>query len=404
VPVFGDRTREYVLMITAATLQSLLWSTMLPVVPLLARSLGATESQLGAIAMMPALIAIGVSLPAGALSTKYGKRASFLASAVLSVAGGLLYYRAESLAGIVAPQLLLGLGNVLFWPTEKAYITELVPERIRAQVVGYSMAISAGGGTFGPIISGYLIDTAGYRSVFVFYMLLGVACLLVSYALPPGERQANISLLQSLTGGLGQALALLRRPVIQVTTITTFFVFSAISVTEYFVPAYLREVGFSATLIGSTITLRTAGMTLVRLFIGKMMKKMGMVQILFVALAALATSVGLIPVLPTTAYVILGSFTMGAAFGLAPVLTAAVIAGQTLQSERNLAMALDSTVMYGSRVTTGVAVGAVAEILGFGPAIALASGAVLIGLFGVSLLNARNSRLATGERTARAAT
>ncbi|MDP2856982.1 MAG: MFS transporter [Bacillota bacterium] len=392
------------MMITAATLQSLLWSTMLPVVPLLARSLGATESQLGAIAMMPALIAIGLSLPAGALSTKYGKRASFLASAVLSTAGGLLYYRAGNLGGIVVPQLLFGLGNVLFWPTEKAYLTELVPERVRAQVVGYSMAISAGGGTFGPLIAGYLIDTAGFTSVFVFYMFLGVVCTLVSYALPRGERQANISLLRSLSGGIGQALVLLRRPVIKVTTVTTFFQFAAISVAEYFVPAYLREAGFSATFIGSTVTLRTAGMTIIRLFIGKMTKKVGMVQLLFVALAVCAISVGLMPVLPATAYVILGSFTLGAAFGLAPVLTAAVIAGQTVQSERNLAMALDSTVMYGSRIATGVVVGAAAEVAGFGPAIILANGVVLLGLLGVSMLYGKTARPATRAKTTRAAT
>jgi len=390
-------------MITAATLQSLLWSTMLPVIPLLARSFGATESQLGAIAMMPALIAIGLSLPAGALSTKYGKRASFLASAVLSTAGGVLYYRAGSLGSVVVPQLLLGLGNVLFWPTEKAYITELVPEHIRAQVVGYSMAISAGGGTFGPLIAGYLIDTSGFKSVFVFYIFLGLACTLVSFALPRGERHANISLLRSLTGGLGQALILLRRPVIQVTTVTTFFQFAAISVVEYFVPAYLREAGFSATLIGSTITLRTAGMTIVRLFIGKMTRKVGMVPLLFVALAVCAISVGLMPVMPVTAYVILGSFTLGVAFGLAPVLTAAVIAGQTIQSERNLAMAVDSTVMYGSRITTGVVVGAVAEAVGFGPAIIVANGVVLLGLLGVSVLHNRTAHPATRAKATRVA-
>ncbi len=387
--MFGDRTREYVLMIAAATLQSLLWSTMLPVVPLFARSLGATESQLGAIAMMPALIAIGLSLPAGALSTKYGKRVSFLASAVLSTLGGIIYYGAGSLSGIVVPQLLLGLGNVLFWPTEKAYITELVPEHMRAQVVGYSMAISAGGGTFGPLLAGYLIDVAGYRSVFAFYILLCVLCTVVSYALPRGERQPSISLLRSLTGGLAQALSFLKRPVIQVTTVVTFFTFAAISVTEYFVPAYLKEAGFSATLIGSTVTLRTAGMTLVRLFIGKMTKKVGMVPLLFVALGVCAVSVGLVPLLPVTAYVITGSFVLGAAFGLAPVLTAAVIAGQTVQSERNLAMALDSTVMYGSRIATGVLVGAVAESIRLGPAIVLANGVVLLGLLGVFALHGR---------------
>ena len=323
---------------------------------------------------------------------------------MLSTLGGILYYRAGSLSGVVVPQLLAGLGNVLFWPTEKAYVTELVPEHMRAQVVGYSMAISAGGGTFGPLLAGYLIDVSGYRSVFVFYVFLGVVCTVVSYALPRGEREPTISLLRSLKGGLAQALSFLKRPLIRITALTTFFTFVAISVTEYFVPAYLKEMGFSATLIGSTVTLRTAGMTLVRLFVGKMTQRVGMVPLLFVALAVCAVSVGLMPLLPVTAYVIVGSFVLGAAFGLAPVLAAAVIAGETIQSERNLAMALDSTVMYGSRIATGVLVGAVAESIRLGPAIVLANGVVLLGLSGVSALYGRITRRAASGPAAKGVT
>jgi hypothetical protein len=58
-------------------------------------------------------------------------------------------------------------------------------------------------------------------------------------------------------------------------------------------------------------------------------------------------------------------------------------------------MALDSTVMYGSRIATGVVVGAAAEVAGFGPAIILANGGVLLSLLGIYTLHRRSARPAT---------
>ena len=139
---------------------------MIPVIPLLARSLGATEVQLGFISIMSAVIAVVFSLPGGAFVTRYGKRAAFMGCGLMSIIGGALYLSAKSLPALILPQLFYGASNMLFWPTEKTYLTELIPQRLRARVVGYSMAITALGGIGGPIVAGRMIDTLGFYAVF----------------------------------------------------------------------------------------------------------------------------------------------------------------------------------------------------------------------------------------------
>jgi len=184
-------------------------------------------------------------------------------------------------------------------------------------------------------------------------------------------------------GGVTQVSTLLKRPVLRITTVTTFLQFMNIATTDYFIPVFLRDAGYSATLIGATVTLRTTGMTLVRLFIGRITRRFGMLHLLFAALLTCVVATGLIPLLPVTPYVLPGSFVAGVAFGLAPVLTAAVVAGQTNPAERNLAMAMDGTAMYTSRVTSGMVLGALAQGIGLGPAIVAGNAAILIGLVAV---------------------
>jgi MFS family permease len=380
------RSREYFLVLAVATVQSFLWAMMIPVTPLLARSLKATEVQVGFISIMPALIAIVFSLPGGALVTKFGKRAAFIGCGWFTIVGGVLFLLAKDIPGMILPQLFYGASNMLFWPTEKTYLTELIPEKVRAKVVGYSMAITTGGAILGPVCAGRLIDTVGFGAVFYTVIVLGVIGVIVAMPLPKRDADKTVSILSTFTEGISQVGTLLSKPLIRVTTLTTFTQYINSAAVEYFLPVYLSGVGFSATLIGTTVTLRTVGTMVVRLMVGGMAKRMNMVTLLFIALGVSAVAVGLVPLLPTVGYALFASFLMGFAFGIAPVLTAAVVAANTEAADRNIAMSLDSTSMYASRAITGSSVGALAGVVGYGPAIAAANGVILVIMVGLVTL------------------
>lgn len=377
--VSGGHERELVTVLGLATIQGFLWAMMIPVIPLLVRELGATEIQLGTIAIVPAIVTIVFSIPGNALGIKYGKKALFIWSEIAGILCGILFLLTERLSLIFLPQILFGISNMLFWPTELAYLTEIIPSHIRARVVGYSMAVSSVGTVFGPTVGGYLIDHAGFKPVFVLYIGMAFLGCLIARALPTLPTNRDSSIVGAVTAGLSGVGTMLKRPMLQITTLNTFFQFINVGITEYFVPVFLKEIGYSATLVGTTVTLRTAGLTLVRFFVGDLASRLGSVPLLFGGLATCALMVGLTPIFPSTGYVMISSFIIGAAFGISPVLTSTVIAENTATSERGLGMALDSTSLNTGRVVCGFAIGGIAQSIGFGSAVIVGNGIVLLG-------------------------
>ena len=352
---------------------------MIPTIPLLAKDNGATEMQLGMIVAIPALTTIISCIPGNSLGMRYGKRTLFIWSQYAGLLCSLFFFLSRGLGFIVVPEIIYGLSNMLFWPTQAAYITEVIfPER-RAKAIGYAMAASTLGSILSPIIAGYIIDHAGYKPVFILYMAVSAVGLATARTLPKLASDFEGSVAATILAGYSGVGAMLKRPMLQVTTMNTFLQFVTLATTESFVSAFLREANYSATFIGTTVTLRTAAMTAVRMFMGPMVARFGAVPLLFGGVFTCAIAGGLVPVFPNPAYIYAANILVGAGFGVAPVLTSTLIAEHTSPSERGMAMALDNTSVNTGRSTTGFGFGAVAQMVGFGPAIVIANCFVLVG-------------------------
>ncbi len=360
-------------------MQGFLWTMMVPTIPLLAKDSGASEMQIGMIVAIPALTTIISCIPGNSLGLRYGKRSLFIWSKTAGLACGLLFYLTKSLGFIVVPEIFFGFSNMLFWPTESAYITELVNPDKRATAIAYTMAISTLGSIVSPLVAGRIIDTSGYKQVFILYMAIAAAGLMVARTLPKLPCDFEGSVAATIMAGYSSVGTMIKRPMLQVIALNTFFQFLSIATTESFGSAFLRGAGYSATFIGVTATLRTAAMTLVRLFMGPLVRGFGAVRLLFSGVFLCALAGGLIPVFPVPAYIYAASLLVGIGFGVGPPLASTLIAEHTEPSERGMAMALNNTSTNVGRSTTGFGFGAVAQVVGFGPAIMIADAVVFAG-------------------------
>jgi len=191
----------------------------------------------------------------------------------------------------------------------------------------------------------------------------------------------------------------------QVLLLNTIFLSINQGITDYFMPVFLKEVGYSATLIGAAATLRTTSLVCVRFMLEPLVKRVGMVPLLLSGVAICVIFMGAIPYAPAVPYVMFASFVAGAGFGMAPVLTSALIATVTGSSERGLGMALDQTASNVGRVTCGFAFGAFAQARGLATTILYGNGLVLTCVAGVAALYLHISRpgraLRAGPRAAR---
>lgn len=127
------------------------------------------------------LVFASLLLTTGALSDRIGSKKVFLAGLVLFVLTSALCGMAPSLTVLIVARLLQGVGAALLVPASLALISHAYPDRrARAGAIGIWAAISAVGAAAGPVAGGILVQDAGWRSVFLVNVPVGIIGILIT--------------------------------------------------------------------------------------------------------------------------------------------------------------------------------------------------------------------------------
>jgi MFS family permease len=151
-----------------AFLPTLLFSTgegaILPIIPTVAHSMGATLAIAGLIASMVMVGEVFGDIPSGWLVARIGERSAMIGGALVAVVGLAIANFAPNPLILGVGILLVGLATAVFALARHAFMTSFVPERVRAR------ALSTLGGTFragyfvGPLIASAVISLTGRTS------------------------------------------------------------------------------------------------------------------------------------------------------------------------------------------------------------------------------------------------
>ena len=168
-----------------AFLPTLLFSigegAIIPIIPLVADSLGATIAIAGVIAGALTIGELFGNIPSGWLVSRVGERVSMIGAALLSIIGLAICIIAPHPAVLAVGVVLIGLATATFALARHAFMTSFVPVAYRAR------ALSTLGGTFragtfiGPFIAAGLIHLTGTAES-AFYIHI-VACLAAALVL-----------------------------------------------------------------------------------------------------------------------------------------------------------------------------------------------------------------------------
>jgi MFS family permease len=163
----------------SALLPTLLFSigegAILPLIPVVADSLGATLAAAGLIAALVMIGEVVGDIPSGWVVSRIGERQAMIGAALLSIVGLVVAIAAPNPIVLGVGVLLIGLATAVFALARHAFMTSFVPIAYRAR------ALSTLGGTFrlgffiGPFISAAVIHVTGSTQS-VFYIFI-VACL-----------------------------------------------------------------------------------------------------------------------------------------------------------------------------------------------------------------------------------
>jgi MFS family permease len=142
----------------------------------------------------------------GTLADLLGRRRVLQAGAAVFVLGSLLAGLAPNITALIAGRVLAGIGAALLLPASLALIRVIWADpHERAHAIGVWAGTNGAALAIGPTLGGWLIQTAGWRSVFLLIVPIGLAVLWWAPRAIPESRDAQgrrVDLPGQLFGGL----------------------------------------------------------------------------------------------------------------------------------------------------------------------------------------------------------
>lgn len=110
---------------------------------------------MGVILLCEAVLRIIMYIPGGYLVDRWGRTVSLFSALLLSLASVSLFVFTSDFAGVLCVRFVIGIASAISIPSSTALMADMIPRKIRAQVMsvlgqGGFMIGAAGGGTGGP--------------------------------------------------------------------------------------------------------------------------------------------------------------------------------------------------------------------------------------------------------------
>jgi len=348
----------------------------IPIVPLLATSLGADTAEVGMINAAFMLVAGALSIPSGLLSDRLGRRLPLLGGlALLSCSSFLLFWSATPLQ-MASIYLLFGVGLSAFSPTLMSSIADFTPPEKLGQAYGwYTMALY-GGMTLGPAAGGFLGSALGLRSVFLVAGGLILAMFFVALLLPvqpvqqrASDRQAVIPVLKGL---------LKNRPLLAC-LLATLGGCLGFGMFITFMPLYIRSQGLGTLQVGAVFAVQSLANALSRLPAGKLFDRVqNQSRLVTFGLAVFALALAGFAFSNTLWSLMAVAGLMGISMGVAFTVISALIAEVVPRPQRGLAMGCYNTSVYAGVMLNSLLMGLVIKWRGFQVGFLLTGAAVLL--------------------------
>jgi EmrB/QacA subfamily drug resistance transporter len=206
----GSRAGRWVLVATVlGTSMVMLDSTVVNVaLPTIGRQLNASLAGLQWTVTAYTLTLAGLILLGGSLGDRLGRRRVFMVGVVWFALSSALCGLAPSIGVLIAARVLQGVGGALLTPGSLAIIQATFAPDDRPRAVGAWSGLGGVASAVGPILGGWLVQSAGWRWVFLLNLPLAAAVLAVTVRHVPESRDSSVHGGFDIAGAVFAALAL----------------------------------------------------------------------------------------------------------------------------------------------------------------------------------------------------
>ena len=279
--------------------------------------LGVADAQVGILVAAPGVLAMLLMIPSAPLSNRFGRRRVMIASAIANTVAAILYLIATSFGQVLVAQIVFGIANAFFWPSNLTYLCEVAGPEWLQQAQATNTASQGVGLVLGPILAGGLIGWSGYRGALGLWLAIAIVNLILSILLRPLPTQTPAeSLGMSIRQSMGGIPAMMKNSKLVVAMTSQFL--SAAFVTSIggaFLVLFAQDVGFTATSASLLLSLRELSGTLSRAMYPRIRRYVDNLIILSTVpiVAGVALLLGFVyPVLPVSVLVVaVAGFALG---------------------------------------------------------------------------------------------
>ena len=369
-----------------------------PVLPLYAQSFGVGTAMIGLTIAVFGAARLVVNLPAGFISERYGRRVLLFGGPAVTALGSLAGGLAPTFAWLIASRFVAGAGSAMYMTGAIILLTDITTDENRGRLMSIYQGSMLMGISLGPAVGGFVAEGFGLAAPFFLVAVLAVMAMAWSF----GRMPETVDILRdaSRTGDGGEVqlsprqttrqsvLSLLTRPGFLLVCLLTMSIFLTRTGGRLTLLPLVGEnrLGLSPGALGLVFTMMIVLNLAVLMPTGTLIDKIGRKAV--IVPSALVTGVALVlfAVSGNVWIFILAGVIHGIGTGIVGPAPAAYAADIAPPGMRGITMGLYRTFGDAGFVIGPVLLGALADLAGFGWALAfnalvLVSFALLFAVF-----------------------
>jgi MFS family permease len=315
----------------------------IPVMPLFAAKLGGGPVQVGIINGAFMLTVSLLSIPAGLLADRTGRKVPIIVGLAAAAVSSLLVTLCNQPGQMVAAYILFGVGLAAFAPAMLSLVADLVPSNRLGQAYGWYTTAIYIAMTLGPAMGGYLAKVLGLRQVFfVSGGLLAAVTMIALLVLPKGPSRHAMLLPLTLAG----TLSLLRNRSLLACLLATVGSCIGFGVFLTFLPLYASQLGYDAAQVGLVFAAQAVINVVGRVPIGRLADHYDRRWLVAIGLVFLAIPLMTLGQVVLLSHLMSCEVFMGAGIALTFTAIGALIAELIPAMQRGLAMGMYNSCIY----------------------------------------------------------
>jgi MFS family permease len=349
----------------------------IPVMPLLAATLGAGPAQVGAINGAFMLTAGLLSIPAGLLADRTGHKLPIVAGVIATAASSLLIIVCRQPGQMVAAYAFFGAGLAAFAPGMMSLVADVTPANRLGRAYGWYTTAVYIAMTLGPASGGFLAKGLGLRQVFaVSGGLLVAVAVLALLVLPQGAPRHKTD----LHAALSSSIDLLRDPRLLACLLATAGSCIGFGVFLTFLPLYATLQGHDPAHVGLVFAAQAATNVVGRVPIGRLADRCDRSRLVTAGLVCMAAALATMGQVTQLAPLLGCSVVLGVGMALTFTAIGALIAESIPPVQRGLAMGMYNSCIYLGMMTGSTVMGMALKQIGYPVGFAAAGSVSLVAL------------------------